>query len=211
MKTIQGIYALCDTSLNPAMGHLDLAERVLAGGVPILQLRMKGEKDLGRVRTVAEGILALKSRYDFCFILNDYVGLAQELPVDGVHIGQDDMEPAEARQLLGPERLIGYSSHSLGEAMKAEQGGADYTAFGAIYPTATKGPGHPIQGIEKLKQVVAAVRKPLVAIGGINRRNFSEVVASGVAAVAMIGALTLAPDITAEARWFVETFRRLRG
>lgn len=211
MKAIQGIYALCDTSLNPAMDHLDLAERLLAGGVPILQLRMKGETDLGRVRAVAEGILSLKSRYDFCFILNDYVGLAQELPVDGVHVGQDDLDPSEARQLLGPGRLIGYSSHSLGEALTAEENGADYIAFGAIYPTATKGPDHPIQGVEKLREIVGAVHKPLVAIGGINRRNFSEVVASGVAAVAMIGALTLAPDISTEARWFVEEFRRLRG
>jgi len=211
MKTTQGIYALCDTSLNPAMEHVALAERLLAGGVPILQLRMKGEKDLGRVRAIAERILALKSRHDFCFILNDYVDLAQELPVDGIHVGQDDLSPAEARRRLGPDRLIGYSSHSVEEARDAEQNGADYVALGAIYPTATKGPGHPVQGIAALKRVVEALRVPVVAIGGIQRKNFSEVVASGVSAVAMIGALTLAPDITAEARWFVEEFHRLRA
>lgn len=211
MKAIQGIYALCDTSLNPALDHLELARALLEGGVPILQLRMKGEKDLGRVRRVTEGILALKDRYDFCFLLNDYVELAAELRVDGVHVGQDDLAPREARQILGPGRLIGYSSHGYEEAVAAADSGADYVALGAIFPTATKGPGHPVQGLETLRRVVQGVSVPVVAIGGINRNNFASVVATGVSAVAMIGALTLAPDIGAEARWFVEAFQKQRG
>ena len=211
MAAIQGIYALCDNSLNPGLEHRDLAERLLAGGVPILQLRMKGEKDLGQVRAAAEAILSFKRRFDFLFILNDFVELAAELPVDGIHLGQDDMAIAEARRRLGPGRLIGYSSHSLEEALAAERQGADYVALGAIFPTSSKGPGHPVQGTKTLQQVVAALKVPLVAIGGIVRENFPQVVAAGAEAVAMIGALTQAPDITAEARWFVESFQRLRN
>ncbi|KAB2841588.1 thiamine phosphate synthase [bacterium] len=211
MREIRGIYALCDTSLNPRLTHLELARRLVAGGVPILQLRMKGETDLSKVREVARGILELKRERDFTFLLNDFVELAAELPVDGVHVGQDDLSIPEARKLLGPGRLIGYSSHSLEEARAAEAAGADYVALGAIFPTATKGPGHPVQGLDKLKAVVAALRAPVVAIGGIKRENFSEVIATGVAAVAMIGALSLAPDIAAEARWFVDEFQRRRG
>lgn len=210
MQPIRGIYALCDTSLNPHLGHRELAERLLAGGVSILQLRMKGETDLDEVRRVATDILKLKSHYNFIFLLNDYVELAAELPVDGVHVGQDDLPPQEARKILGPGYLIGYSSHALAEAVAAGEAGADYVALGAIFPTATKGPGHPVQGLEILRRVVAAVPVPVVAIGGINRINFASVVETGVAAVAMIGALTLAPDIAAEARWFVEEFQRLR-
>ena len=211
MAAIQGIYALCDNSLSPRLDHRDLAERLLKGGVPILQLRMKGEKDLGQVRAAASAILAFKKRFDFIFILNDFVELAAELPVDGIHLGQDDMAIAEARRRLGAERLIGYSSHSLEEALAAERQGADYVALGAIFPTASKGPGHPVQGTETLRQVVAALQVPVVAIGGIGRENFSQVVATGAGAVAMIGALTQAPDITAEAKWFVEAFQRLRN
>ncbi|MCE9624362.1 MAG: thiamine phosphate synthase [Deltaproteobacteria bacterium] len=211
MKAIRGIYALCDNSLDPGIDHLYLAEQLLAGGVTILQLRMKGEKDIHRVRETAQAILDLKSQYDFCFILNDFVKLASELPVDGVHIGQDDGTIAEARKVLGKGRLIGYSSHSPEEALRAQEAGADYVALGAVFPTATKGPGHPVQGIATLKKVVESLEVPVVAIGGIHRENFSQVVATGVAAVAMIGALTLAPRIAEEARWFVQEFHRLRA
>ncbi|HKX13314.1 MAG TPA: thiamine phosphate synthase [bacterium] len=206
MGRLEGIYALCDNSLNPSRRHLDLAKDLLQGGAPILQLRMKGEKDLVKVRRTAAAILDLKADHDFIFLLNDFVELGRELPVDGVHIGQDDMAIEKAREILGPSKLIGYSSHSLEEALKAESRGADYVALGAIYPTATKGPGHPVQGIAKLKEVVKALAVPVVAIGGINRGNLAEVVRSGAAMAAMIGALTLAPDVAAETRWFVEEF-----
>lgn len=211
MRKIRGVYALCDTSLNPGISHLELAQQLVQGGVPILQLRMKGETDLDKVRSTALAILELKKRRDFLFILNDFAELATELPVDGLHVGQDDLSVVEARKLLGPDRLIGYSSHSLEEAMAAETAGADYVALGAIFPTSTKGPGHPIQGIETLRQVVAGLKVPVVAIGGIGRKNFASVLETGADAAAMIGALSLAPDIEAEARWFVEEFQRLRG
>jgi thiamine-phosphate pyrophosphorylase len=211
MRRLEGIYALCDNTLNPNRSHLELAKALLQGGAPILQLRMKGEKDLAVVRRTAQAILELKSDHDFIFLLNDFVELGRELPVDGVHIGQDDMAVEKARGLLGPSKLVGYSSHSLDEALDAEKRGADYVALGAIYPTATKGPGHPVQGIAKLKEVVAALSAPVVAIGGINRSNLAEVVEAGAAMAAMIGALTLAPDVAAETRWFVEEFRRLRA
>ncbi|MCC6272216.1 MAG: thiamine phosphate synthase [Deltaproteobacteria bacterium] len=211
MGEIRGIYALCDTSLNPRLSHLELARQLVAGGVPILQLRMKGETDLGKVREVARQILALKRERDFTFLLNDFVELAAELPVDGVHVGQDDLSIAEVRKILGPGPLIGYSSHSLAEARAAEAAGADYVALGAIFPTATKGPGHPVQGLDTLREVVTTLRAPVVAIGGINRENLSQVLATGVAAVAMIGALSLAPNIAAEARWFVDEFQKRRG
>ncbi|HEX5033986.1 MAG TPA: thiamine phosphate synthase, partial [bacterium] len=198
MRRLQGIYALCDNSLNPARGHLELAKALLQGGAPILQLRMKGEKDLAKVRQIAVAILELKANHDFIFLLNDFVEIGRELPVDGVHVGRDDLAVEKARDLLGPGKLIGYSSHSPAEAREAEQRGADYVALGAIYPTATKGPGHPIQGLAKLKEVVRALSVPVVAIGGINRSNIGEVAQSGAAMAAMIGALTLAPDVAAE-------------
>lgn len=203
---IQGIYAICDTSFSPGLSHLELAQRVLSGGVSILQLRMKGETDLSKIEKVAREILTLKKDFNFTFILNDQIELAAELAVDGLHLGQDDGTIASARAKIGPKKIIGYSAHSLAEALAAETAGADYIALGAIFPTQTKGPGHPVQGIETLRSVVQAVKKPVVAIGGINQGNFLEVANTGVAAIAMITALSQAADITKTANYFVKTW-----
>lgn len=206
MLPIRGIYALVDNSQNPALDHERIARELLNGGVRILQLRLKGETDPENIKRVADKIIALKKTFDFCFILNDWPELAKSLGADGTHVGQDDMPVRKARRLLGEHFLIGYSSHSLGEAVAAERAGASYVAFGAIYPTVHKGPGHPIQGVERLGKVVETLKVPVVAIGGIQRGNFAAVAATGVAAIAMIGALTQAADIAAEASYFVSCF-----
>ncbi len=208
MNRLRGIYALCDTTLNPNISHRDLAEKLVRGGVKILQLRMKGEQDPDRVRRVALAIQGLKKNFSFSFILNDFVEIAQEIGADGIHLGKDDMTIAQTRKIVGPGMLIGYSSHSYQEALDAEAVGADYVALGAVFPTATKGPGHPVVGIRMLREVVTRINVPVVAIGGINRENFSEVAATGVDAIAMIGALTMAKDITEETRWFLKEFER---
>lgn len=209
MIPIRGLYALCDNSTNPRRSHREIAEALLRGGARILQLRMKGEPDRARVLGAARDILDLKDRYEFLFILNDFAELAGELGVDGVHIGRDDPSIAETRRCVGADRLVGYSSHSLQEALEAQSQGADYVAFGAIYPTRNKGPGHPIQGLEKLSTVVKTLRVPVVAIGGIGRENFKQVLATGVAAVAMIGAMAGAEDIESETKHFVNQYSSL--
>lgn len=200
---ISGLYAICDTSFSPQYSHKQLAELILKGGCKILQLRMKGEKDLSKVKKSAEEILKLKEKYDFTFILNDYVELAQELPVDGVHVGQDDLSIPNTREKLGPRKLIGYSSHSLAEAIAGQKAGADYVALGAIFPTATKGPGHPVQGLETLRQVVAALQVPLVAIGGITLQNLKAVMECGPSAIAVITALSKASNPSEATRNFI--------
>ncbi len=206
-KKIRGLYAICDTTFSPQYSHLELAQKILAGGCKILQLRMKGEQDLSKVKKIAEEILKLKKQYDFIFILNDYVELAAALPVDGVHIGEDDLPIAVTRQIVGPDKIIGYSSHSLEEALNAQKEGANYVALGAIFPTKTKGPGHPIQGLEKLKEVVRNVKIPVVAIGGISLENIQSVIDTGVSSIAMITALSQAQDITQSSQTFSSFFR----
>lgn len=208
-NSIRGLYALCDQSYRKDLTHKDMAQQLLAGGISVLQLRMKGERDLEKVRKVTKEILELKKQYNFTFILNDFVELGLELDVDGIHVGQEDMSIAQIRQLAeksgskNKDLLLGYSSHSLAEAIAAQAAGADYVAFGAVFPTATKGPGHPVVGVEALKQVVQTLNVPVVAIGGINQDNFDQVKATGVAAIAMIGALTNVPNITEAVRSFV--------
>ena len=206
MNPICGIYALCDTTYQNGDSHLVLAEKLLKGGVRILQLRMKGEKDEARIIQTTRDILTMKKNYEFTFILNDFVDIALTLGADGIHVGADDATVSDVKKLAGFRVLVGYSAHSLSEALEAEQRGADYVALGAVFPTETKKPGHPVVGLELLRDTVAALQVPVVAIGGINRSNFSQVLDTGAASVAMIGALTQAPDVTREAKYFVGQF-----
>ncbi len=200
---IRGLYAICDNSFSPQYSHLELAQKILRGGCTLLQLRMKSEKNISKVKEIAEQILNEKKKFPFTFILNDYVELAAALPVDGVHIGQDDLPIAVTRQILGPDKIIGYSSHSLEEAIAAQTAGADYVALGAIFPTQTKGPGHPVQGLETLRKVAKALRIPVVAIGGITTENIEGVLESGASAIAMITALSRASNVSQATQGFV--------
>lgn len=212
---IRGLYTIVDNSSVPHLSHRDLALSFLEGGAKILQLRMKGgvrspesrvQSPESRVYKVAKEIMRFKSQYEFAFIINDSLDVAKEIGADGYHGGQDDATIEEARQLLGPAKIIGHSTHSLEEALNAERQGADYVAFGAIYPTQAKGPEHPIVGVERLREVVRAVQLPVVAIGGIGRHNIKEVLATGVASVAMISALVRSGDRVEETKFFVRLF-----
>ncbi len=206
---IEPLYPLCDNSFSPQYSHLELAQAYLRGGAKIIQLRMK-DAELSKVREVAKLILKEKEKYSFTFILNDYVELALELEIDGIHVGENDLPIAEIRRMIGANAhkpLLGYSSHSIEEAKQAVSDGADYVAFGAIFPTKTKGPGHPVQGIEKLKQLVKEIPVPVVAIGGITRENIDSVLETGVDSIAMITALTQAINVEEETKRFVFYFQ----
>lgn len=208
MKTIQGIYAICDENFRGNLSHQELGRNLLRGGVRILQLRMKDAKDLQQVWAAAQALKQLKQEFDYTLIINDYVEVALELPADGVHLGQDDIPLAQARNQIGPDLLLGYSSHSLAEARQAESEGADYVALGAVFPTPTKGEGHPVVGLATLQQVVKELKVPVVAIGGINQENLHQVAQTGVAAAAMISALTQTENIPDRARWFVDHWKK---
>ncbi len=217
---ISGLYAIADSGFVAIERLPAFVRCVLEGGCRVVQLRMKagnastasnasneqhfGNAGYDEMKRVAADIMRLKSEFDFTFIINDHADLALELGADGVHVGENDEPVKSIRARAGDRLLIGYSSHSMEEAMRAEQEGADYVAFGAIFPTKTKGPGHPVQGLTRLSEVTGALRVPVVAIGGIGRKNLDDVIKADAGAVAMISALALADDVTAEARWFVE-------
>src|SRR3989338_8983198 len=143
---IRGLYGIVD--------NVALAVSLLEGGARILQLRMK-DRPAAEVAETDRAVLRLKARYDFIFVINDHLDLARELDADGYHGGKDDPSIREARKILGPDKLIGYSSHSLEEAVEAEARGADYVAFGAIYPSPSRGHDHPVQGLVRLREVVS--------------------------------------------------------
>jgi thiamine-phosphate pyrophosphorylase len=209
MSSISGLYAIADSKFNPCTSLPQLVGKFLAGGCRLVQLRMKSEgirPSLWNddVFEAAKEVMGFKKHYDFTFIINDYVDVAAELRADGVHVGKNDMPVEEIRRRVGERLLVGYSSHSLEEAIAAERAGADYVALGAIYPTRTKGPGHPVVGVETLRQVTQTLNVPVVAIGGINRENYMNVYGAGASAAAMITALTTSGDIVSETKWFAD-------
>ncbi|CAH2030127.1 Thiamine-phosphate synthase / Hydroxymethylpyrimidine/phosphomethylpyrimidine kinase [Trichlorobacter ammonificans] len=184
---IAGVYLVTDRHPN----LLPRVEQALAGGVSVLQYR---PKEKPREETLAEGraLKELCAARKVLFIVNDDAALAQELDADGVHLGQEDGSPVAARQLLGPGKLVGVSTHTVEEALRAEADGADYLGFGAMYPTGSKEVTR-MPGTSGLAAVRERVRLPIVAIGGITPANACRVIDAGANAVAVISAVLSAP------------------
>jgi thiamine-phosphate pyrophosphorylase len=176
-----------------------------AAGAAAVQFRSKQ----GTTRELYREAAALR---ELCrpapYIVNDRADLAMAVGADGLHVGQDDLPCPVARQLLGPDRIVGVSVGSAAEALEAERAGADYVAVSPLFATRTKedaGAGH---GLEVLRQVRQAVRVPVVAIGGIDLANAPEVIAAGADAICAVSATVRAADVEAEIRRFQRLFGR---
>ena len=166
----------------------------LEGGVRIVQYREK-DKNWQSYQGVAQGVQVLCERYGSLFIVNDDVKLARDLNADGVHLGQDDMGCAEARSLLGDEKIIGISISSVEEAVAAEQAGANYISVGPIFTTRTKpDAGEPV-GVYRIMDIKDAVRIPVIAIGGITESTLADVIAAGADYAAMVSGIFGQRDI----------------
>lgn len=145
------------------------------------------------------------------FIVNDRLDLARAADADGVHLGQDDLPPMAARALLGRDRFLGVSTHSLEQALDAAEQGADYLGIGPIFATGTKATGYEPRDCDMIRQVRDRIDLPLVAIGGITLNNVGEVIAAGAAGVAVISAIVGADDITAATAAFVTAIQHAEG
>ncbi|WP_298438871.1 bifunctional hydroxymethylpyrimidine kinase/phosphomethylpyrimidine kinase [Geobacter sp.] len=187
-SVIRGLYLVTD-------GGERLAERVEAaidGGARVVQYRDKAG-DGGRRFAVGQELRELCAKRGVPFIVNDDLELAKALKADGLHLGQEDGDPREARRILGPGGIIGVSTHSLREALAAQAAGADYIGFGAMYPTASKDIEH-LPGPQTLAAIREQIAIPVVAIGGISRDNGGAVIDAGADALAVISAVLSAPD-----------------
>jgi thiamine-phosphate diphosphorylase len=166
--------------------HIEIAKRACSAGARILQYR---EKHAGRgemVKTARE-IRKITEKYGTLFIINDFIDIASIVEADGVHLGQDDIPISEARKIVPVGFLIGRSTHSLEQAIEAEQQGADYIGSGPVFATPTKENYIPI-GIDTVKQVIETVHIPVVAIGGLNLDNIAELHKVGVKNFGMVRA-----------------------
>ncbi len=192
-KKYMRLYAVTDRSW---VGEKTLYEQVkdaLDNGVTCVQLR---EKDLVESSFIEEAkeIAALCKQYDVPFIVNDNVNVAIACSADGIHLGQDDMDPLYVRSIVGEDMIIGVSTHTVEEAILAKEKGADYIGIGAVFKTSTKGNVTAIS-YEVIKSICDVIDIPKVAIGGVNKENISVLRGSGIDGVAVISAIFGADDI----------------
>jgi thiamine-phosphate diphosphorylase len=187
------VYFIVDP-LDTGRDPVELARAMLAGGARLLQLRLKGVAT-GALVATARRVRELTTAAGARFIVNDRVDVALAVDADGVHLGQEDLPVAEARRLLGPERWIGFSTHSDAQLAAAAGCGADYLSLGPIFATTSKSPADPVIGCGRLRAVRAHVAEPLVAIGGITAATAPEVLAAGADAISVIAAVVRAPDV----------------
>lgn len=166
----------------------------------MIQLREKGLAPDAFLREAVE-VRALCRQWGVPMIVNDSVSVAQAAGADGVHLGLEDMDIAAARSILGPDRIIGASAHTLEEARRAEALGADYLGVGAIFPTRTK-TDVVSTSLDALREVCAGASIPVVAIGGISLEVLDQLAGTGIAGVAVSSGLFSQPDVTGTAGRF---------
>lgn len=178
-------YPITDRQLS-GLSHAEQVTRLCDGGAKLIQLREKTESP-AQFYVEAEAALQVARARGAKIIINDRVDIALALKADGVHLGQDDLPPEAARRMLGPDAIIGFSTHNLEQAKRAAAMPVDYVAIGPIFPTATKTSQNPavgLEGIRELRQALGSLS--LVAIGGITTENMASVLGSGVDAAAVI-------------------------
>lgn len=180
------------TSNQPNL--LSIVEASLQGGLPLVQYRQKEGDDLTRLAQASK-LRELCSQYNALFIINDRLDLAQAVKADGIHLGQQDLPIAVARQILGPQAIIGRSTTSPQEMKQAIAQGADYLGVGPVYTTPTK-PGKPAAGLEYVGYAVANSPLPWYAIGGIDTSNLKTVIDAGAKKVAVVRAIMEAENPT---------------
>lgn len=202
-----GLYLVTEDTVSPD-ARLRAVKDALAAGARVLQLRDKGTPK-GILLAEARRMKELCASSGAIFIVNDDPTLAWAADADGLHLGQDDFPPEEARRLLGPDKLIGLSISAISEAEDAEVMPVDYLGVGAIYATPTKTDAE-LGGLDLLRQVRAATSNPLVAIGGIDLTNAAEVFAAGADSVAVVRAVFAQPDLPGAVRRFLEIARSAR-
>jgi len=197
-KRVSGLYVIIDPEALRGRDELEVARQAIRGGAKAIQLRDKQrgkEEILARARELRE----VCTQFGVLFIVNDYFDIAIASGADGLHLGPSDLPISAARPLLPIDRIVGCSTITLEQALKAEADGADYVAVGSIYPTTSKA-GAIVVGLETLRQIREAISIPIVAIGGIDESNATDAIKAGADSLAVISAVSGAEDVEAAAR-----------
>jgi thiamine-phosphate diphosphorylase len=214
MMLIPKLYAITDRQWSNCT-HEEIVRMFLDGGASLIQLRDK-EASGRELLEQAMACLKLTRKAGATLIINDRVDVALTAGADGVHLGQDDLSVDEAREILGEDKIIGVSTHSIAQFRAALETSANYIAVGPVYPTITKENPAPVVGLELVREARKLTDRPLVAIGGISHARAPEVIAAGADCVAVISALyplpekvdlASKPEITLATRDFLEILK----
>lgn len=195
------VYAVTDRTWTGRMSLYEQVEAALRGGVTMVQMREKGLTDdtVQDYLEEARRLRVLTERYNVPLLIDDNVKLALLCGADGVHVGQNDMDAAQARALLGPDKILGVTAKTAEQAIKAQEQGADYLGSGAVFGTFTKADALPMT-MERLGEICRSVSIPVVAIGGISLENIEKLRGSGAAGAAVVSGIFGAEDIEGTVR-----------
>lgn len=196
--TLPKIYPITDTLIS-GLSHAEQIKLLAAGGASLIQLREKKASPREFYEAAREAML-IGRRLGVRIIINDRVDIAIAVGADGVHLGQDDLPPDRVRSLLGEGPIIGFSTHTLEQALAADSAPVDYVAIGPVFHTSTKEKPDAVVGLEALSEIKRRISKPLVAIGGVTLDRARSVIASGADSVAIISDLLSTGDITERTR-----------
>lgn len=202
------VYAVTDRAWLKEQTLSQQVEAAIKGGATMVQLR---EKELDRETFLKEALelRRITRQYGVPLIIDDNVEIALKCDADGVHVGQDDMEVSRARDLLGPDKIIGVTAKTVEQARAGQKGGADYLGSGAVFGSVTKADAKPMTR-QMLKEICHSVDIPVVAIGGINKDNIEELSGTGIAGAAVVSGIFGEPDIEGAARELREKSERLK-
>ena len=201
------LYAVTDRMWLNGRTLKEVVKESLDGGVTFLQLREKNLDDKHFLEEAVE-LQELCKQYKVPFIVNDNVDIALKMNADGVHVGQSDMQAADVRAKLGPDKIIGVSAQTVEQAVLAQERGADYLGVGAVFPTGSKADADDVS-FETLKAICEAVTIPVVAIGGITQENLEQLKGSGICGIAVISAIYAQSDIKEASRKLKETTKKI--
>jgi len=209
LENILSVYVVTDAALQRGRSEEEVARGAFAGGARIVQVRCKEESARGFMRK-ALGVKEVAREHNGLVIINDRLDIAMAIDADGLHIGQDDLPLCSVRQLWGPQKIVGVSVSTPDEARRAEKEGADYLGASAVFATPTKTDAMAV-GLDGLRQICAAVKIPVVGIGGIGPQNAGAVIEAGAAGVAVVSAVVAADDVTAATMDLLRLVRLAKG
>jgi thiamine-phosphate pyrophosphorylase len=199
------LHVITDETLQDRFSHAELAARVAEGGGAVVQFREKRPRTTQELVEAARRIREALADSRTSLVVNDRADVAAAVEAEGLHLGQHDLEPAVARELLGPHVVIGGTANNLAEAIAvAARGEIDYLGVGPVFGTRSKARPAPALGVEGLRRIVEAVEKPVIAIGAITAERVAEVLDAGAHGVAVLSAVVCARDPAHEAARFRE-------
>ena len=202
LQNLKGLYLVLDRDVAGERPLAEIARSALVEGCRLFQYREK-HRPKNEIYRVATELRSITAQGAATFIMNDFCDVALAVEADGVHLGQDDLPLTEARAILGKDRLIGISTHTIEQAREAEIGGANYIGFGPIYHTKTKNSARTPLGPNAAKKLREQIKIPIFGIGGINLTNIADLLPAGINGIAVLSAVLQAPEADVAVKRFI--------